>query len=132
MIVDVLPDSPRRDTASASRPSDLCHRVLSVQDWCVHALADPCAEPPGTEPTATRCAAWHLIACPVSVARRGEVCAGNGAGRFRWVGRALLIVATGRSVGLTYAVAGLLSGLALVVLATGAFGLGYHFGGRDA
>ncbi len=53
--------------------------------------------------------------------------AGSGAGWFRWVGLALLIVATGLSAGLTYTV----SGLALVVLATGAFGLGYHVGGRD-
>lgn len=55
--------------------------------------------------------------------------AGSGAGWFRWVALALLIVATALSAGLAYAVAGLLSALALVVLATGAFGLGYHFGG---
>ncbi len=48
--------------------------VLSVQDWRVHALADPCTESPCPEPVATRGGPWHLIACPVSVARRGELC----------------------------------------------------------
>lgn len=50
--------------------------VLSVRDWRVHALAEPSTEVPGVgaEPVATRCGAVHLAACPVSVARHGEVC----------------------------------------------------------
>lgn len=46
--------------------------VLSVQDWRVHALADPCSEAWGVQ--ATRCGVWHPMGCPVTVARRGEVC----------------------------------------------------------
>ncbi len=47
--------------------------VLSVRDWRVHALSDPCLDPPWGM-LATRCGVWHPMACPVTVARRGELC----------------------------------------------------------
>ncbi len=61
---------PRRETTAA----DLCHWVLSVQDWRVHALAEPCTELPGPDAVATRCQRWHLVGCAVSVARRDALC----------------------------------------------------------
>lgn len=46
---------------------------LSVDDWRVHALAQPSDTAWGIQ--TTRCGARQAIGCPVSVARRGEVCA---------------------------------------------------------
>ncbi len=56
--------------------ADLCTWVLSVRDWRVHALTVPSDEVAvaAAAPMATRCGAWHLVACPVGVARRDEVC----------------------------------------------------------
>lgn len=68
--------APQRDSRPPRRArpdTDLHTWVLSVQDWRVHALADP-AELPMGEALATRCQHRHLIASPLSVARRGEVC----------------------------------------------------------
>lgn len=73
---------PRPTTAAETRcpsaadsldPEDLYTWVLSVRDWRVHALADP---RPGLVwgMQQTRCGVWHQMACPVTVARRGQVC----------------------------------------------------------
>jgi hypothetical protein len=66
--------SDRPPAAGARTAARLCEWVWSVQDWRVHALAQPRDEPPGADAVATRCGEWHLIACAVTVARRGEVC----------------------------------------------------------
>lgn len=69
--------TPATGSPSAADPSDaigyLYTWVLSVQDWRVHALAQPCPDAPGGA-LATRCGVWHPMACPVTVVRRGEVC----------------------------------------------------------
>jgi hypothetical protein len=67
---------PVADTHTAARLYDW---VLSVQDWRVHALAQPCPDAPGGV-LSTRCGLWHPMACPVTVARRGEVCTRCAAG----------------------------------------------------
>lgn len=75
------PAEPNR--SPGSDPMSRYTWVLSVRDWQVHALADPCPDPPGGV-VATRCEVWHPIACPVTVARRGELCsrcAAMGVGR---------------------------------------------------
>ncbi|MPZ65140.1 MAG: hypothetical protein GEU83_06365 [Pseudonocardiaceae bacterium] len=59
---------PRRQTAPV-----LHTWCLSVRDWRVHALAEPAELPMGTV-LSTRCRRHHPIGCPVSVARRGDVC----------------------------------------------------------
>lgn len=75
----VMPRSgtaPTRGTTSvpsSSSSASLYTWVLSVRDWQVHALADPAPDPPGGM-LATRCGGWHPVACPVTVARRGELC----------------------------------------------------------
>jgi hypothetical protein len=58
---------------NSSGPVSLYTWVLSVRDWRVHALADPCLDAPGGV-LLTRCGVWHPMACPVGVARRGELC----------------------------------------------------------
>lgn len=73
------PAGDRPSAANSSDPVSLYTWVLSVHDWRVHALAQPCPDPPGGV-LATRCGVWHPMACPVSVARRGEVCPGCAAG----------------------------------------------------
>ncbi|MPZ64186.1 MAG: hypothetical protein GEU83_01205 [Pseudonocardiaceae bacterium] len=66
---------PERDSRPPHRQAApvLCTWVLSVRDWWVHALAEPAELPMGTV-LSTRCARQHPIGCPVSVARRGDVC----------------------------------------------------------
>lgn len=69
-------DAAAADSTSPARSSDpvrLYTWVLSVRDWRVHALADPCLDAPGGV-LATRCGVWHPMACPVRVARRDELC----------------------------------------------------------
>lgn len=70
------------DERPATRPqksTDLYAWVLSVLDWQVHALASPQPDV-WAGALQTRCGARHLAGCPVSVARRGEVCARCDAG----------------------------------------------------
>lgn len=77
--------APATGSPSAAEGSDaagLYVWVLSVQDWRVHAVADPCPDAPGGV-LATCCGARHPMACPVTVARRGELCARCAAGGLR-------------------------------------------------
>ncbi len=68
--------APAQPNRSPGSDPDRCTWVLSVRDWRVHALTVPSDEVAvaAAAPMATRCGAWHLIACPVDVARRDEVC----------------------------------------------------------
>ncbi len=67
------PETRCPSAADSLDPEDLHTWVWSVRDSQVHALADP---RPGLVwgMQQTRCGVWHQMACPVSVARRGEVC----------------------------------------------------------
>lgn len=65
--------APATDSRSAANrtATALYVWVLSVDDWRVHALAQPSDTAWGIQ--TTRCGARQAIGCPVTVARRGEV-----------------------------------------------------------
>lgn len=67
------PETGRPSAADSHDPVDLYTWVLSVRDWRVHVLAEP---RPGLVwgMQETRCGVWQPMACPVTVARRGEIC----------------------------------------------------------
>jgi hypothetical protein len=64
--------SPIAPAVDADEPATLYTWVWSVQGWQVHALAEPRSDAWGMD--ASRCGAWHLFGCPVTVARRDAVC----------------------------------------------------------
>lgn len=68
-----VPATDRTCAANHRDATDLYAWILSVKDWQVHALTVPRAD--AALEVATRCGTWHPVGCPVSVARRGEVCA---------------------------------------------------------
>lgn len=67
------PETGSRSAAHDCTATALYVWGLSVDDWQVHALAQPGDD--GWGMLATRCGVWQAIGCPVTVARRGEVCA---------------------------------------------------------
>lgn len=75
----IAPKSNSRPHRDRTDPVRLHTWVLSAKDFRVHALADPCVSPFG-ELLLTRCGIRCPVACAVSVARRGELCARCAAG----------------------------------------------------